>query len=80
MNNPWKPICLALIGIPIAALLLELVRLPRYIREAQEAQRGKFCGQMSCSALKEIVLKPGVAVPIADMDCKCSRWDSVEVE
>lgn len=40
---------------------------------------GQFCGQLSCSVLKEITLRPGTPVPIGDMDCKCSRWDEVPV-
>lgn len=73
VNKAWlESVIVAFLGMLTATLFFVVaVRLTGH---------GKFCGQMSCSAVKEIVIRPGTPVPIADMDCKCSRWDDVVVE
>jgi hypothetical protein len=65
------------VSILVVILLLFCACLGEFGRRKNT---GTFCGQLSCSVLKEITLRPGTPVPIGDMDCKCSRWDEVPVE
>lgn len=79
MKSVWSELTFDLIGHATAFFLgcLFMIELNR-VNGVKKT--GKFCGQLSCSVLKEITLRPGTPVPIGDMDCKCYRWDEVEVD